>query len=94
MNDDADFIREYVRVRLSLKETRKAAMKALGYTEDGLKDLERRALEMMQDAETIELENAIVQKVGKPAWIHKDTEYAGFSTYHIHIKQKEQGVTP
>jgi len=61
MTDDTDFVTEWARVTASLSEARRAALKALGYDEGGLRDLHDRALAIADDV--VSTEFGVVQKI-------------------------------
>ena len=81
-----DPINEWAKVRTELRDARKTAMKRLGYTEAGLKDLESKAIQIMraQDNEFIRTEFGDVQLVQTCIYLKKEGGIIGYN-HKLHL---------
>lgn len=58
-----DFVREYARVQIRLKQAREMQIQILGHSKDSLRELERQATIQMGEQTLVSTEYGIVQKI-------------------------------
>jgi len=74
MNEDADFVREYARVRLALSQGRREILKVCGHDESSLRKLEANALAQLSGTDSVETEFGRVIVDRSPIYQHKDSK--------------------
>ena len=87
--EDLDPVRHWAMVKRSLKEAYDSALKAHGMTWESLRELELQADSAMQTQDTVETEYGVVRRVGRPAFLHKDSKKIG-ETFYLTLDRKPQ----